>query len=375
GVTITGQNNTTLTSITSTAGNISINGSGVSKFNPNAIALANMTINAMQGSISMDGALSLGGESGDSGPSSSVISLMKGAKEGTVLNFSAKNNISINATGPGVAVYMDGANFNSSGSITVNAHGQSSGYSYAVAGFRNSSFKAANNISVIAVGEEAENSVIQAAVAFLGNTTFDASHTYIKGSHNNATTDMIYGTAGVMFTSSNAVYSSERSGNVTVNGSISVDGSSKGGGAGVILGANMNVSGTADIKGHSEKGEGIIFSTTVDDGNRDRAVELNISIGRGGNISGTSDSGPGVRNANDKNKVNIVTGSGSDLLLSGHSASGDGVNLKGLVESKKNDGDVNGNVILSGSSDSGNGVTLSEGVVSGIAIHGMSKAG
>ncbi|ECT1023545.1 hypothetical protein DPO11_26905, partial [Salmonella enterica] len=330
--------------ITSTGGNISVVATNPQEGNVNAIDLKGVNMTATAGGISLNGTV----------PNGALHSFGVNLQDVTL---KTRDNITVDANSTGIAIAGRNVSFDAGDSVLVNGTGRSSGYSYAAVPFTNSSFKANNTIAFEAVDNNEADAQVQSALGFYGDTTFEAKQTSLKGRHLNPGKNTSFTSIGVALTGQEPCCN-EKTGTVTVTGGFSVDGSVNDSGAGVVIGANLSISGKADIKGHSQSGEGVAFTTTAD--SPYQKVALNISAGGGGSITGTSVSGAGMRSQNTGNVVNISTGSGQELVLGGESSTGPGVALGGHISRVPQPGGANagGSVVFSGKSQEGNGVKI-----------------
>ncbi|EBQ4756758.1 filamentous hemagglutinin N-terminal domain-containing protein, partial [Salmonella enterica subsp. diarizonae] len=337
--------------ITSTGGNISVVATNPQEGDVTAVNLKGVNLNASAGGISMNGTVPKGGLH------SFGVNLQD-------VTFKTKNNITVDADSSGIAVRGGNVSMDAGDSLLVNGKGKSSGWSYAAVPFTNSTFKANNTIAFEAVDSNEAGAQVQSALGFYGDTKFEAKQTSLKGSHQNPGKNTSFTSTGVALTGPEPCCNNNK-GSVNVIGDFSVDGNVNDSGAGVVIGADLNVSGKTDIKGHSQSGQGVAFTTSVDDGNPARKVELNISAGGGGSIAGTSVSGTGMMLQNKDDVVNVSTGSDQKLVLGGESSTGPGVALGGHIsrvpqQDGPNAGD-GGTVVFSGKSLEGNGVNIPGG--------------
>ncbi|HGG6428145.1 TPA: ESPR-type extended signal peptide-containing protein [Salmonella enterica subsp. enterica serovar Kottbus] len=356
GVTIsgTGSSNDKLANVSSTAGNISIYGG------EGSVSLRNANLTASNGFVSLY-ALNNSGAN----PRSDALSLYH-------TSISAKNNISIKSESTTLtAIYGDTSNFHSeNGSILVNGIGRNGGYTYGTVAFTNSNFQSGHNISITGQGINPSGTLMSGGLYVGGNVTFTAENTILKGSNNNGSTSpgntvsagVVLGTAGGV----------SDGGNITVNGNLTVDGQDVGAGPGVYIHANLTVTGVADIGGKSAGGDGVGFGATPEyDGVRGFEVHNNINISGGGHITGYSEKGSGISSAAQGNTINITTGAGNSLIVSGQSVSGSGALLAGSVENVGG-----GDVLFAGSSEIGDGVRFAGNAsVSGMHINGSTVTG
>ncbi|EBQ9480493.1 hypothetical protein DL079_26925, partial [Salmonella enterica subsp. enterica serovar Kokomlemle] len=336
GVNITGKSDNERMNISSTAGNITFTAN-----NPGAGDVTGINLQFVNVSVGGNGRIELNSTVHNGSLRAKGIAL------DSVNLTTGGGNVSVTAVSNGTAVYGKEVVITSGDSINVTTSGKSSGYSYASSNFVNSSFTAKNNISFTATDKEDAGKPMQAALGFYGNTAFNATDTVLKGHHTNPGGVGNFGSIGVAL----GANAGSGTGNIVVNGNLSVDGSVMDSGAGVTVGANMTVSGTTDIKGHSATGKGVSFTTSMD--YAPTPVNLTINISGGGSISGTSDTGIGLLNGNKNNVINITTGTGNALTLTGNSTSSTGVQLDGTVNAAQGDLTVNG------SSGNGTGVDAS----------------
>ncbi|HAD5970077.1 TPA_asm: hypothetical protein G1Q02_25340 [Salmonella enterica subsp. enterica serovar Typhimurium] len=350
--------------ITSTGGNISVVATNPGEGDVTAVNLKGVNLNASAGGISLNGTVPNGGLH------SFGVNLQD-------VTFKTKDNIAVDADSSGIAVRGVNVSLDAGDSLLVKGKGKSSGYSYAAVPFTNSSFKANNTIAIEAVESNEAGAPVQSALGFYGDTNFEAKQTSLKGSHLNPGKNTSFTSTGVALTGKEPCCNNNK-GHVTVAGDFSVDGNVNDSGAGVVIGADLNVSGKADIKGRSQSGQGVAFTTSVDDGNPARKVELNISAGEGGSIAGTSVSGTGMMLQNKGNVVNVSAGSDQKLVLGGESSTGPGLTLGGKVSRVPQPGGTNagdgGTVVFSGKSQDGNGIVLTKSAgMEGVKLAGLSQ--
>lgn len=374
GVNITGKSDNERMNISSTAGNITFTAN-----NPGAGDVTGINLQFVNVSVGGNGRIELNSTVHNGSLRAKGIAL------DSVNLTTGGGNVSVTAVSNGTAVYGKEVVITSGDSINVTTSGKSSGYSYASSNFVNSSFTAKNNISFTATDKEDAGKPMQAALGFYGNTAFNATDTVLKGHHTNPGGVGNFGSIGVAL----GANAGSGTGNIVVNGNLSVDGSVMDSGAGVTVGANMTVSGTTDIKGHSATGKGVSFTTSMD--YAPTPVNLTINISGGGSISGTSDTGIGLLNGNKNNVINITTGTGNALTLTGNSTSSTGVQLDGTVNAAQGDLTVNGssgngtgvdasgaslnNATIHGNSTSGAGVNVSESTLNNVTVNGSTANG
>ncbi|EDS5484600.1 hypothetical protein HY28_005198, partial [Salmonella enterica subsp. enterica] len=375
-------------SVCSKEGNIDFAGGNISAKN-------DVTLNAGKGGITITGVnanpqANISSSAGDVNITAANFNLSDRAKVVFLNNVSlnAGKGVSLRSDGSTAALIAEGVNISAVDNVNISLTGLSSGYTYGVGVFKNSTLSSQKEINITSKGLEARGNVFQAAIAFLGDIDFSAKKTSIDGEHVNAGRNGAFVASGVMFSGVSPGYAST-SGNLNVEGEFNVKGKSLGEGHGVIIGSSVKARDSIDITGVSDNGVGVEFTQTPD---FDKALCVSMVLDSGGSVKGYSTGGTGLKSVGN-NTINISVESGNVFSLSGESDSGHGVALLSSIlsatessvggfiingSSNKEDGVIiTGNssvkkATLKGQTDSGNGVNIAGNLTTDNAtqIHG-----